>query len=143
LRAPRAVVPEVPIDAPATGRAPVGAVRQLPRALHLLPAPGAVAHERHQRTAAPDVRALRRIAPVLVAAVGLDDEARPVAGRAVAPVELRASAAARAARRIARLEAVERRRRAAPGAGLHPLGHRPFAASALILRLEHRPVAAL
>src|SRR5690606_29488025 len=86
---------------------------------------------------------LRRIAPVLVAAVGLDDEARPVAGRAVAPVELRASAAARAARRIARLEAVERRRRAAPGAGLHPLGHRPFAASALILRLEHRPVAAL
>src|SRR5262249_10811648 len=136
LRAPRAEVPEARVDAPATMPATRFAPLELPRTPGLRAAPWAVTHERHQRSAAPLVAALRDVALVREVARGLGLEAGPVARGAVAPVELDAAAAARAFGRMAAVVPRERRVGAAPWATLHRLRDRARAVPALVARVE-------
>src|SRR5690606_5152515 len=70
-------------------------------------------------------------------------EARPVAPRAVLPVQLRAAMAAWARRREGRLELVQRLVRAAPRTSEHRLGYRTGAVTAFVARVEHLAVLAL
>src|SRR5687767_12555267 len=74
LRAPRAVMPKIRVDAPTAVRAACGAARKLPWAFGLDTAPRTVAHERHQRPAAGLILAGRDIALVRVPPRGLDLE---------------------------------------------------------------------
>src|SRR5690606_25208146 len=119
------------------------AARQFPRALDLAAAPGTVTHERHQRPAAAQVRAVVGVTAVRIVAVGFHLEARAVAPRAVLPVQLRAAMAARAGGRVVGHEALDRLLAAAPGTGLHRLRYGPRAVPAFEARVERLAVLAL
>src|SRR5262245_27610532 len=96
LRAPRAVMPKIRIDAPTAVRAACGAARKLPWALGLGTAPRTVAHERHERPAACLVVAARAVALVAETPRRLDLETGAVAPRAIMPIRLHAAVATRA-----------------------------------------------
>src|SRR5690606_14849813 len=121
LRAPRAVMPIVRIDAPTAMRAACRATGELPRALGPGTAPRTVAHERHQGPAARLILAACDITLVRVTARSLDLEAGAVAPSTVVPIRFDAAMAARALGRMAMVMRLERRLRAAPRAALHEL----------------------
>src|SRR5262245_26904153 len=140
LRAPRAVVPKIRVDAPAAVRAARGAARKLPWAFGFDTAPRTVAHERHQRPAASLILAVRAVAPVAVAARRLDLETGAVAPGAIVPIGLHAAMAARAIGRVSTSMPLERRLRAAPRAALHELGNRARTVPATIASFDRLAV---
>src|SRR5690606_32218075 len=135
--APGTEIPELPGDSPFATPAAVLAALQLPGLLHLRAAPRAVAHERHQRLAAASVRTAGGIALVAVAPIGVRFEAGTVTPGAIIPVQFQAALAAGALRRHPGRRAARGIVDAAPGAGLHALRNRAFAAAALVARVEH------
>src|SRR6185436_9136548 len=142
LRAPRAVMPKIRVDAPTAVRAACGAARKLPWAFGLDTAPRTVAHERHERPAARLILAARAVALVREAPRRLDLETGAVAPRAILPIRLHAAVATRAIGRVPALVAVERRFGAAPRARLHELRHRSRAMPAAITRFDRSSVLA-
>src|SRR5262249_10152503 len=127
-RAPRAVHPELPEHAPAAFVAGVLADRDLPLFSDLSMTPWALPHEEHQIPAL----ALRILAAGDVAPIGVFTrrhifKTRPIAPRAILPVELHTAIASRAGRRKRRFFAKLLTVIPAPRAGQHVLRNRPGA----------------
>jgi hypothetical protein len=118
-------------------------VPDLPGPADLALAPAAVAHEGHQVAAAAGrIRAAARVGAIRVLAVGDLAEARAIAPRTEAPVQLAAPLATRAARRVPRLAPIHAALHPAPRAGQHALGDRAIAAATAVAELEGGAVAA-
>src|SRR6187549_2793417 len=142
LRAPRAVMPKIRVDAPTAVRAACGAPRKLPRAFGLDTAPRTVAHEWHQRPVALLILAVRAVALVSEAPRRLDLEPGAVAPGAIVPVGFHAAVATRAIGGVPAAMAVERRLGTAPWAALHQLRDRARAVAAAIARFDRFTVLA-
>ena len=131
VRAPWTARPEILEYAPTAAGTIVHRSLYLPLFAHLRPAPWAVLHERHQRTAARRVGTRGGVAFVGIRPVRTRPLRRSIFVRAVQPIQLHAAPALATAGREAGFALERLRLISAPGARDHALRYRSAALSAL------------